>query len=65
MKVVVFGATGVLGRQVLPRLVERGHSVRAVLKVEGVHKAVAGSRDAHADTAVVGAILRDLPTATA
>ena len=32
MKVVVFGATGVLGRQVLPRLVERGHQLRAVLR---------------------------------
>jgi len=32
MKVVVFGATGVLGRQVVPRLVERGHAVRAVLR---------------------------------
>jgi len=32
MRVVVFGATGVLGRQVIPRLVERGHGVRAVVR---------------------------------
>lgn len=32
MRVVVFGATGVLGRQVVPRLVERGHQVRAVVR---------------------------------
>lgn len=32
MRVFVVGATGVLGRQVLPRLVERGHSVAAVAR---------------------------------
>ncbi len=32
MRIVVFGATGVLGRQVVPRLVERGHRVRAVVR---------------------------------
>ncbi len=32
MRVVVIGATGVLGRNVLPRLVERGHAVRAVVR---------------------------------
>lgn len=32
MLVLVVGATGVLGRQVLPRLVERGHTVRAVVR---------------------------------
>jgi nucleoside-diphosphate-sugar epimerase len=32
MKVVVVGATGVLGRNVLPRLRERGHEVRAVVR---------------------------------
>ena len=32
MKVVVLGSTGVLGRNVLPRLMERGHQVRAVAR---------------------------------
>lgn len=32
MKVFVIGATGVLGRNVIPRLVERGHEVRAVVR---------------------------------
>jgi 2-alkyl-3-oxoalkanoate reductase len=32
MRVAVLGATGVLGRQVLPRLIERGHEVRAVVR---------------------------------
>lgn len=32
MRVLVVGATGVLGRQVVPRLVERGHAVRAVVR---------------------------------
>ncbi|HEU5347460.1 MAG TPA: NAD(P)-dependent oxidoreductase [Ktedonobacterales bacterium] len=32
MRVFVVGATGVLGRQVLPRLVERGHSLAAVAR---------------------------------
>lgn len=32
MRMFVVGATGVLGRQVLPRLVERGHSVSAVAR---------------------------------
>ena len=32
MKVVVLGSTGVLGRNVLPRLRERGHQVRAVAR---------------------------------
>jgi nucleoside-diphosphate-sugar epimerase len=32
MQILVVGATGVLGRQVVPRLVERGHSVRAVVR---------------------------------
>ena len=32
MKVVVLGSTGVLGRNVLPRLRERGHLVRAVAR---------------------------------
>ncbi|MGE5333787.1 MAG: NAD-dependent epimerase/dehydratase family protein [Nitrososphaerota archaeon] len=32
MRVFVVGATGVLGRQVLPRLIERGHRVAAVAR---------------------------------
>jgi len=32
LKIAVIGATGVLGRQVLPRLVERGHDVRAIVR---------------------------------
>jgi nucleoside-diphosphate-sugar epimerase len=32
MRICVVGATGVLGRHVLPRLQERGHSVRAVVR---------------------------------
>lgn len=32
MKVLVLGATGVLGRSVVPRLIERGHTVRAVVR---------------------------------
>lgn len=32
MKVSVIGATGVLGRHVLPRLLERGHTVHAVVR---------------------------------
>jgi nucleoside-diphosphate-sugar epimerase len=31
MKILVVGATGVLGRNVVPRLVERGHVVRAII----------------------------------
>ena len=32
MKVAVIGATGALGRHVIPRLVERGHQVRAIVR---------------------------------
>jgi 2-alkyl-3-oxoalkanoate reductase len=32
MRVAILGATGALGRQVVPRLVERGHVVRAVVR---------------------------------
>jgi len=34
MRVGVIGATGVLGRQVVPRLVERGHVVRGIVRRE-------------------------------
>jgi len=32
MKIAVIGATGVLGRNVVPRLLARGHGVRAVIR---------------------------------
>lgn len=32
MQILVVGASGVLGRQVVPRLVERGHAVRAIVR---------------------------------
>ncbi|HKZ85310.1 MAG TPA: NAD(P)H-binding protein [Anaerolineae bacterium] len=32
MNILVIGATGVLGRNVAPRLIERGHAVRAVVR---------------------------------
>lgn len=32
MRILVVGATGVLGRHVVPRLLERGHSVRAIVR---------------------------------
>jgi nucleoside-diphosphate-sugar epimerase len=32
MKILVVGATGVIGRNVIPRLVERGHIIRAVVR---------------------------------
>ncbi len=32
MRVLVVGATGVLGRHVVPRLLERGHGVRAIVR---------------------------------
>jgi 2-alkyl-3-oxoalkanoate reductase len=32
MKILVVGSTGVLGKQVVPRLLERGHQVRAVVR---------------------------------
>lgn len=34
MRVGIVGATGVLGRQVVPRLVERGHVVRSIVRRE-------------------------------
>lgn len=34
MRVGVVGATGALGKQVLPRLIERGHEVRAIIRHE-------------------------------
>jgi nucleoside-diphosphate-sugar epimerase len=34
MRIAILGATGVLGRQVVPRLVERGHAVVAVARDE-------------------------------
>lgn len=34
MRIGVIGATGALGRQVVPRLIERGHVVRAIVRQE-------------------------------
>lgn len=35
VRAAILGATGVLGRHVLPRLVERGHEVRAIVRRDG------------------------------
>ena len=32
MQIVIFGATGILGKHVVPRLIERGHHVRVVVR---------------------------------
>ncbi|PZR93142.1 MAG: hypothetical protein DLM68_01375 [Hyphomicrobiales bacterium] len=34
VRAAIVGATGVLGRQVIPRLIERGHQVRAIVTKE-------------------------------
>ena len=34
MNIVVVGSTGILGRNVIPRLIERGHKVRAIVRSE-------------------------------
>jgi uncharacterized protein YbjT (DUF2867 family) len=34
MRVAVVGATGVLGRHVVPRLIERGHDVRPIVRTD-------------------------------
>ena len=34
MRIAVIGATGVVGRHVVPRLREHGHEVRAVVRAE-------------------------------
>ncbi len=52
MKVAVFGATGVLGRNVVPRLLERGHEVRAVVQDE--------ARAAHVGRTGAGAVIGDM-----
>jgi len=51
MKIAVIGATGVLGRNVVPRLLARGHEVRAVLRREEAAPrfAAAGAETAIAD----------------
>ena len=53
MRILVVGATGVLGRQVIPRLVERGHTVRAVVR----RQEQAGLLEASGAEAVQGDIL--------
>jgi nucleoside-diphosphate-sugar epimerase len=35
MKIFLAGATGALGRQLLPRLVERGHEVTGMTRSDG------------------------------
>lgn len=59
MQILVVGATGVLGRQVVPRLVERGHSVRAVVRrPEAAHAlAAAGVELAAGDILDAGSLL--------
>jgi 2-alkyl-3-oxoalkanoate reductase len=51
MRILVVGATGVLGRQVVPRLVERGHTVRAVVRraAQGLALEAAGVEVAQGD----------------
>lgn len=53
MRVAVIGATGVLGRFAIPRLVERGHTVRALARDEAKAKALRR----HGIECVVGDIL--------
>lgn len=56
MKVLLLGATGLLGRNVLPRLMDRGHEVVAL-----VRRAAAVDRSQGALTTVEGSLL-DYPT---
>ena len=35
MRIAIAGATGNLGQQVVPRLLERGHEIRAMVRREG------------------------------
>lgn len=55
LRVFVAGATGVVGRTLLPRLRQRGHHVTALLRTAGRAQSVPG-----ADEVVVGDVL-DLP----
>lgn len=41
MRIAVAGATGVLGRAVVPRLIERGHTVHAMVRGESVSRLAA------------------------
>ena len=43
MRIAVIGATGVLGRHVVPRLVERGHSVSALVRDDGARALLAAT----------------------
>ena len=51
MKIAIIGATGVLGRHLIPRLVERGHSVRASARNEAGEALIAalGAEPVRAD----------------
>src|SRR5918996_3459742 len=42
MKVFVAGATGALGRQLVPQLVARGHEVTGMTRSEGKRELIAG-----------------------
>src|SRR5258706_15558606 len=53
MRVLVAGATGVVGRQLVPQLIAAGHQVTATTRSADK---VAGLRAAGADAAVVGGL---------
>ncbi|MGH6976439.1 MAG: SDR family oxidoreductase, partial [Stellaceae bacterium] len=62
MRIVIIGATGVLGRHLVPRLIERGHRVSAVARtaakcVELERLGVAAYRGDILDRASLGAAL--------
>lgn len=48
MRVAVTGATGVIGRRVIPRLVADGHDVTAIVRPDSKHHPAGGSREVHA-----------------
>jgi len=67
MKIFLAGATGALGRQLLPRLVERGHGVTGMTRSESKQRLVRdlGGRPVVADAldaeSVAEAVTRDAP----
>ena len=56
MRVAVIGATGVLGRQVMPRLIERGHEVRAIVNLSSAASRLGGAGETVPYAASKGAI---------
>ena len=60
MKIFFAGATGVLGRRVVPQLFEAGHEVTAVRRSEAVRnqRASAGARPIELDLFDVAAVNR-------